>query len=123
MNEKNIALLIVAHGSRWEQSNEEIQRLAESIGQKQESKYALIYAAFLEIAEPTISQGLQFCANQNMNEIIVFPYFLAAGRHVMQDIPEEVNVFQQKNPQISIRIVDYFGCLSTMPQTILTMIE
>ena len=49
--------------------------------------------AFLELAEPSIPQGLAQCLALDAEEIIVFPYFLAAGTHVADDIPEALDAF------------------------------
>jgi sirohydrochlorin ferrochelatase len=44
----------------------------------------------MEIATPSIPQGLEWLVSQQVDEIICHPYFLSPGRHVTQDIPQIV---------------------------------
>ncbi|MEC9314794.1 MAG: CbiX/SirB N-terminal domain-containing protein, partial [Pseudomonadota bacterium] len=76
------ALLIVAHGSRRQASNQEVIALAEQLRNSQQTDFDLVEAAFLELADPSIPEGIAQCVSQGANEVIVFPYFLNSGRHV-----------------------------------------
>ena len=77
-------LLIVAHGSRRQASNEEVRALARRLAAAQHPDIGEIEVAFLELAEPSIADGLTNCVNKGAKEIAVFPYFLAAGTHVAE---------------------------------------
>jgi sirohydrochlorin ferrochelatase len=112
-------LLIIAHGSRRQASNEEVQRLVDRVAQLQTPGVDHVQVAFLELAEPSIPEGLARCAALAASEIIVFPYFLAAGTHVSQDIPEAVAAFQQARPDISICLTPHFGASDALPLAIL----
>jgi sirohydrochlorin ferrochelatase len=79
-------LCIIAHGSRRPASNDEVRRLEERVAELRLSGGDHVEVAFLELDEPSIPQGLQRCAGDGAREIIVFPYFLAAGTRVTQDI-------------------------------------
>ena len=83
----NRALLIVAHGSRRKESNIEVIQLAARIRRKNRS-FSDVNAAFLELAKPSISDAILDCVSNNVKEVVVFPYFLASGRHVFKDIPD-----------------------------------
>ena len=65
--------------------------------------------AFLELAEPSIPDGIEACIQAGAEEVIVLPYFLSAGRHVQEDIPREVAGKQQEHPRIPIRLAPYLG--------------
>lgn len=108
------ALLLVAHGSRRAASNDEIRELAKRLAQSQANPFDLVAPAFLELAEPSIPDGIEACIQQGMSEVVVFPYFLSAGRHVAQDIPAEVKIKQDQHPDIVIRIADYLGTAAGM---------
>ncbi len=60
MKNKHKALLIVAHGSRKDESNNEIFQLAENISHKTNS-FDIVEAFFLELAKPSIPEGIQSC--------------------------------------------------------------
>lgn len=112
------SLLIVAHGSRRQASNDEVRQLAECIS-KQTEEFDFVHSGFLELADPSIPQGLEDCIAKGAKEVVVMPYFLAAGRHVVEDIPAEVDPIIEKYPQIQITITPHLGHLQIMPQAIM----
>ena len=113
------ALLLVAHGSRRGASNDEIRDLAKRLAIQQGNEFDRVEAAFLELAEPSIPGGIELCVQDGALEVVVFPYFLSAGRHVAEDIPEEVRIKQEQYPEIDIHIADYLGIATGMPGMIL----
>jgi len=84
------ALLIVAHGSRRASSNDEVRALTAVVAQRAGDRFDKVDCAFLELADPLIYEGLEALARAGANDITVVPYFLSAGRHVVEDIPAEV---------------------------------
>ena len=103
------ALVIVAHGSRREASNDEVRLLSEVIAGKVGGRFIRVEAAFLELAEPSIPDGIEKCIQAGAEEVIVLPYFLSAGRHVSQDIPAEVEIKRKQYPHSTISIAGYLG--------------
>ena len=101
-------LLLVAHGSRREQSNQEIQTLAARLRNKS-GRFADVDCAFLEIAEPSIPEGLRRQIGKGATHIIVMPYFLSAGRHVSDDIPAEIAKISAEFPAVNICMAAYLG--------------
>jgi sirohydrochlorin ferrochelatase len=102
-------LLLVAHGSRREASNEEVRRLAGALAEQAGSRFGRVDCAFLEIAAPSIADGIEAAVRAGASEIVVLPYFLSAGRHVAEDIPLEVERKQVEHPNVRIRIGPYLG--------------
>lgn len=103
------ALLVIAHGSRRPESNDEIRSLTRLIAERAGADYPIVRCAFLELAEPSIPDGIEQCIRDGAGEVVVLPYFLSAGRHVAQDIPNEVRGKQEEYPHINIRIAPYLG--------------
>lgn len=103
------ALLLVAHGSRRESSNQEVRDLAARVAQRAVGWFDHVGCAFLEIAEPLIPDGIQRCVDAGADEVVVLPYFLSAGRHVVEDIPNDVAIKQAEHPGVEIRIAPYLG--------------
>lgn len=114
-------LLLVAHGSRRPQSNTEIEEITERLSQVATGHYDGVRHAFLEIAEPSIPDGIEACISAGADEIIILPYFLAAGRHVAEDIPGFVAVKQAEHPDCSIRIAPYLGTAPQLPELLLAL--
>lgn len=111
-------LLVVAHGSRRQASNDEVRELSEKIA-RENSEFELVQCAFLELADPSIPQGLERCIELGAREVVVIPYFLAAGRHVVEDIPREVAPVQEKYQQVKIIITAHLGASANMSNAIL----
>ncbi len=105
------AVLIVAHGSRRAESNEEVRRLAARVAEQLAADPAIlcVESAFLELAEPDIGAGIDRCVARGAREVIVLPYFLAAGRHVQQDIPEWVQAARDRHPEVCIVLGPHLG--------------
>ena len=107
-------LLVIAHGSRREASNNEIRELAGRITEKAGTHFDHIVPAFLELAAPSIPEGIKICVEKGATEILVMPYFLSAGRHVAEDIPGEVDGVRSLYPGVNIRILPYLGSFETI---------
>lgn len=108
------ALVLVAHGSRRQQSNDEVVTLAEKLKQHCNAQYAIVYPGFLELASPSIPEGIQLCINDGASQVTVLPYFLNSGRHVIEDIPALVEMARQNNPDSDIRISQHLGASELM---------
>ena len=112
-------LLLIAHGSRRQSSNDEIRQLAERIAALDANDYDGVEAAFLEIAEPDIHQGITNCVERGASSIVAVPYFLAGGNHVIKDVPDEIACAQAGMPTVDIQISRYLGSSDTMANLVL----
>jgi len=77
------ALLLIAHGSRQAEANDDLHHVAASLRQR---GHAIVEAAFLELAEPGIDEGGARCVAQGATCVVLVPYFLSAGVHVRRDL-------------------------------------
>ena len=112
-------LIILAHGSRREESNQEIRELAKKVKTQAGSNYDLIDYAYLEVVSPSLPESIENCINQGASKITVFPYFLNSGNHVKRDIPEMVKKAEEKYPDCSFKISACIGMIDDMPNLIL----
>lgn len=115
------ALLLIAHGSRREASNEEVRLLARRLSDIAESEFSIVVPAFLELADPDIPTGVDHCVEAGATHIIAVPYFLAAGRHVVTDIPGDLAKAQKNHPYIEIQQSDYLGMHDALPEILLEL--
>jgi sirohydrochlorin ferrochelatase len=113
------ALLLIAHGSRRAESNDEVRTLTAKLTSCANASYSIVRCAFLELAEPSIPDGIELCIKEGAEEVVVLPYFLSAGRHVVTDIPNEVRGKQEEYPQVKIRIANYLGASTGIPDLLL----
>ena len=112
-------LMLIAHGSRKPSANQEIEQLAGRIRELDAGAYDGVEIAFLEIAEPSIHEGISRCIEQGAEEIVVVPYFLASGNHVSRDIPGELECARAGSPGVRIRQSPYLGASDAMAQLVL----
>lgn len=81
-------VLVVGHGSKLNFNRDVVLHMAELLNKK--GKYGPVTAAFMQLNEPTIRQGIEKLMKLGVTEIYVQPCFLASGIHLTQDIPREL---------------------------------
>lgn len=108
------ALLLVAHGSRRQQSNNEVTLLADRLREACHQDYTIVHSGFLELASPSIPEGIENCINDGATLVTVLPYFLNSGRHVVEDVPEIVADVTKQHPEVDIIIAPHLGASSLM---------
>jgi len=113
------ALLLIAHGSRREASNEEVRELAKRLEGIAEKRFDRVVPAFLELAEPDIPTGIDLCEEFGAADITVVPYFLSAGRHVAEDIPKALEEAANRHPNLRIHLSAHIGQHADMPMMLL----
>ena len=101
------AVLLVGHGSKLAGSNDAMDQVIARL--RQEEPATLFQAAFLEIQSPSIPEGIELCLKKSAEEVIVVPYFVQTGKHVVQDIPRIVAEAKTRYPQKEIRLAEYLG--------------
>jgi len=98
------AVLVVGHGSRREEANEDVRQAARLIGER--GGFSFVMAAFLEIAAPNIDEGFAQLVELGASHVIVHPYFLSPGRHTRGDIPVEVKAAASRHPSVTYQITE-----------------
>ncbi len=78
-------VIIVDHGSRRAASNDLLLRVVAEY--RAQCDWPIVEAAHMELAEPSIDAAFQACVAAGATRVVVFPYFLAPGRHWTEDIP------------------------------------
>mmetsp|Transcript_46064 Transcript_46064/g.112491 ORF Transcript_46064/g.112491 Transcript_46064/m.112491 type:complete len:140 (+) Transcript_46064:695-1114(+) len=114
------------HGSRNEASNKRLQAMAQlyqlnldmttggSSGSSSNTAM-IVRAAHMEIAKPSILDGLQTLLDAGVDEIVCHPYFLSPGRHVVEDIPEIIDgAVRDMKIGIPVRTTDPVGSNTQM---------
>ena len=87
-NDEVIGIIIIDHGSRRATANNHLLTLVEKY--KSFSNRAIVEPAHMELGEPSIDTAYKKCIAQGAKRVIIHPFFLSPGRHVLEDIPELV---------------------------------
>ena len=101
------AILLVDHGSRRDDANALLEEIA--IAMRRRKPDAIVRTAHLEIAEPTLGDGIDACAADGATEVVVVPWFLGPGRHSSRDIPEQVAAARSRHPRLRVRVAEPLG--------------
>jgi uroporphyrin-III C-methyltransferase len=97
-------VLVVGHGSRREEANADVREAARRIAER--GDFALVEAAFLEIARPDIAAGFARLVERGARHVVAHPYFLSPGRHTRGDIPVEVRAAAENHPDVTYQITE-----------------
>jgi sirohydrochlorin ferrochelatase len=103
----NTALLLIAHGSREENANADLDHAVRQL--RSQTRYRVVEASFLELAEPSIEQGAQTCLELGAQRVILIPYFLSAGVHVTRDLTEARRKLVRLYPHAEFRLAEPLG--------------
>lgn len=111
------AVLLIAHGSRRSEANEDLRQLAGILRAK--GVYPIVETAYLELAEPDISRGGALCVDQGATRVKMLPYFLSAGSHVADDLERFRQELSQSFPQVLFELCPPLGIHPLMVEIVL----
>jgi len=114
------SLLLIAHGSRNKQANEDLYWLAEQL---QKKGFELVEPAFLELAPPDIITAGRACVSKGALDVLMVPYFLAAGVHVREDLTEARDTLSKEFPDVTFRLAGHLGRHAMMVDMVLARID
>ncbi|MBS7344217.1 MAG: sirohydrochlorin chelatase [Caryophanon sp.] len=101
------AVLYVAHGTRVQQGIDEAIQFIEAV--KQVVPTAIQEICFLELAQPSIIEGVRRCVSQGATHIAVVPILLLTANHAKEDIPQELAQAHALFPHVTFTIGQPFG--------------
>ncbi len=96
--------MILAHGSRDSAACQRIIDMVENIGQKVWPKQ--VVPAFFSMGKPALEQAVEDLIRRGCCRVIIFPFFLVDGSHVLKDIPARIRALQQKYSEVEFEILD-----------------
>ena len=111
------ALLIIDHGSVQPAANAMLEDVAAILRRKRPD--LIVEIAHMELAEPTIQQGIDACVRSGATEIVAHPYMLAPGRHATQDIPRMVQAAAGNHPGVVVRVTTPLGLHDKIGEVVL----
>jgi sirohydrochlorin ferrochelatase len=82
------AILLIDHGSREDDANRVVEDVAALL--REAHRGQIIVVAHMELAAPSIAEGVAQCVALGARELIAVPYFLGPGRHASRDVPRIV---------------------------------
>jgi sirohydrochlorin cobaltochelatase len=93
------AILLVGHGSRDPEGNEQIRQFIQQLKPSLDPSL-LVETCFLEFELPNISQGIDTCVMKGASHVIVIPIMLLPAGHSKIHIPASIDEAKEKYPSI-----------------------
>lgn len=103
----NTAILLMGHGSRVAEANNALYAIAEMV--REQTGIPIIEVSFREQHAPNIQQGIDACVAKGATRILLYPYFLYAGAHVLEDLPEEIEAAAKRHPGLEMMLGQPLG--------------
>jgi sirohydrochlorin ferrochelatase len=101
-------LLIIGHGTRESKGVAAMLDIARQTAAL--TRGSLVEPCFLEMASPTIAQGVGRLVAQGARRIRAVPLLLFAAGHVRRDIPRALAASQSEYPDVEIEQAAHLGC-------------
>jgi sirohydrochlorin ferrochelatase len=111
------ALLIIDHGSKRKAANHMLFDMVKLLREKRPA--LIIHGAHMELAAPTIEEGINKCIENGATHIIAHPYMLSPGRHATEDIPQLIKSILHGYPEITFEVTGPLGIAPCLVQLIL----
>jgi sirohydrochlorin ferrochelatase len=112
------AILLIDHGSKREEANEMLACVRGMV-QQQAGPDVLVGYAHMELAEPSIEQGIAECVKRGATEVIAFPYMLSPGKHSTRDIPRMITEAAKQFPGVTFSVTPAFGVHEKLGEVVL----
>jgi sirohydrochlorin ferrochelatase len=94
------AIILLGHGSRVPDAGRHMELVAQ--GLKRKYGYQIVEICYMSRLGPHFPETLEKCVIQGAAEVMVIPYFLHDGLHLVLDIPEMMQELAYKYPGVKV---------------------
>jgi len=94
------AVILLGHGSRVPDAGKHMEQVAE--GLKRKYGYHIVEICYMSRLGPHFPETLEKCVQQGATDVMVIPYFLHDGLHLVLDIPEMIQELAHTYPTVKI---------------------
>lgn len=92
------AILLLGHGSRADGANDGMQGVVESL--RLRGEYEIVETGFMIRNFPSIEDGAALCVRKGADTVLMIPYFLHTGLHLIEDLPDAVPRLEKLHPGV-----------------------
>jgi sirohydrochlorin ferrochelatase len=101
------AIILLGHGSRVPDAGRDMEQVAGRLQQKY--GYRWVEICFMSRLGPHFPDVLEKCVNQGAQSVVIIPYFLHVGLHILLDIPEMLQEQAVRFPHVKLTFGRGFG--------------
>jgi sirohydrochlorin cobaltochelatase len=102
-------LVLFGHGARDPRWADTMTAIAARMAEL--SPGTPIESAFLEFMTPDLATAVDTLVARGASAIVVAPVFLAAGGHVLRDLPDRLAAIAVRHPGLAVRVEPALGSL------------
>jgi sirohydrochlorin ferrochelatase len=122
MSEKTrTAIILIGHGSRVPASGSDMEKVA--VGLRNDSDHVIIETCYMSRMKPFFSETLKKVIDAKVDKVMVIPYFLHSGLHLVLDIPKMIQENAEKYPDVKIVYGKHLGYDDAMVTLVKRRIE
>lgn len=119
--EEITAVLMIAHGSRRDEANDELRALVERLRARQTAQ--IVEPAFLEFAQPDIPTAGRLCVERGATRVLMIPYFLSMGVHLTRDLATARSELAKAHPGVEFHLAPPLGPDQLLDELVTKRIE
>jgi|WetSurMetagenome_2_1015567.scaffolds.fasta_scaffold678705_1 sirohydrochlorin ferrochelatase len=106
------AVILLGHGSRVPDAGRHMERVA--AGLKQKYGYEIVEICYMSRLGPHFPETFVKCVDQGADRVMVIPYFLHDGLHLVLDIPTMLQEMAQDYPDVKLVLGNNLGFDDTL---------
>jgi sirohydrochlorin cobaltochelatase len=107
MSSLDQGLVLFGHGARDPRWADTMKALAVRIGALNPG--VPLQLAYLEFMSPDLPVAVDALVAQGVRTIVVVPVFLAAGGHVLRDLPDRLSAIADRHPGLQVKVEPALG--------------
>lgn len=100
------ALILLAHGSRDPHWRAPFDSLEASLAERASTTLRL---AYMELCEPSLETTVAELYTQGITRADILPLFFAAGRHLREDVPGQIDALHRHHPAMRLTLLAPVG--------------
>lgn len=101
------AIILLAHGSRVPEAGNGMERVVQRLREK--LRNCIVEACYMSRLGPHFPEVFEKCVAQGAKNIILIPYFLHTGLHMVLDIPKMMQEEVKKFPAVKLTLGKQLG--------------
>lgn len=94
------AVILLGHGSRVPEAGKSMEKVAE--GLKRKYGYAIVEVCYLSRLGPHFPEIFKKCVKRGADCVVIIPYFLHEGLHIVLDIPSMIQKTAARFPGVRV---------------------
>jgi sirohydrochlorin ferrochelatase len=113
-------IILLGHGSQAVCGNDTLPEMSAMVANMAglDVRYA-----YLQFCAPNLPDAVKEAVDDGATEVVIIPYFLHMGNHVIKDIPDEVAALREQYPGVELRLTEHLGAHPKLAEIVLERIK